>query len=384
MKKLYFIISVIIIIPFIFVSCNNSSTESTGTEENELHQEAESNDTSAGHSHDSTEYSLMTIRKEPFSFSIKTGGRIMVDSKDIVIITAKTSGIVSMVNDYLFPGVKIGKGDIMFTISGSQLAEGNTELTLRQVKADLDEASANYERAKKLIADKIITEENFLSVKNNYDKLLNEYENLSSTSGSNGNVVSSPGAGYIKELFVVEGQKVEPGQELASIVSEHNLVLRADISPDKLSIIPSVESANFTVGYSKRLYKISEMNGRKISHGKSTGESSFYVPVYFRMDFMPELIDGTFAEVYLIGKEAVNAITVPDDALLEEYGKLFVYVADDDGEFLKRYVETGNGDGEKTMIISGLEEGEKIVSSGAYHIKISQTSTAVPSHNHNH
>ncbi len=203
--------------------------------------------------HDSSDYTILTLRKQPFAFTLRTGGRILVDSKDLLIITAKSSGLVKLKDDYLFPGVKISRGQILFTVTGEQLAEDNTELNFRQIKADLDKASANFERAKKLIADKIITEEHFLSIKNEYEKSLNEYENLNATSGKNGNIVTATDNGYIKEIYVTEGQKVTSGQPLASIVIEHCHILKADVSPENLDVLTSVESANFTVGYSDKV-----------------------------------------------------------------------------------------------------------------------------------
>ena len=331
---------------------------------------------------DNTGYSLLAIKKQPFAFALRTGGQIMVDSRDIIIISAKSSGIVKFKDDFLFPGVTTARGQILFNLSGEQLADDNTELAFSQIKVDLDKATANFERAKKLISDKIITEEHFLALKNDYEKLLNEYNNLNSTFGKDGNIISSPANGYIREIYVTEGQKVSSGQPLASIVIEHNLVLRADISPENIDILSSVVSANFTVGYSKRVFKTSEMNGRKISFGKSSGENSYYVPVYFRMNHDPELIEGTFAEVYLIGNEIQDAIVVPNSAIMEEYGKLYVFVADDDGDFIKRYIKTGYNNGEYTQVVSGLSENEKIVSEGAYQIKLSQSATSAPSHNH--
>ncbi len=331
---------------------------------------------------DSAAYSLVTLRHEPFSITLRTGGRISVDSRDIIMITAKSAGLIKMRDDYLFPGIKVSKGDVLFTISGQQLAEGNTELNFLQVKADLEKAFANYERAKKLIEDRIITEGDFLTAKNEYEKLLNTYDNLYATTGKDGNNVVAGANGYLKEILVTEGQKVSPGEQIASIVMEHNLVLKADVSPDNIDILPSIVDANFKVGYSNKVYKLSELNGRKISQGKSTGANSYYIPLYFRMDYIPELIDGTFAEVYLLGERINNAIVVPNTALMEEFGKLYVFVVDDDGDFLKRYIETGYSDGQKTMILSGLSEGEKIVATGAYRIKLSQMSSTAPQHNH--
>lgn len=308
----------------------------------------------------------------------------MVDSKDILVITAKTSGIVKFTDHFLFPGVRAPKGKALFTLSGEQLADDNTELKFMQVKADMDLASANYERAKSLISEKIITQEHFLEAKNDYEKVLNEFNNLRSTFGVSGNIISSPDNGYIREIYVTEGQKISTGQPLASIVIEHNLVLKADLSPDHLDILPSIEKAKFTVGYSKRIFSTAELNGTKISFGKSTGENSFYIPVFFRMNYDPELIEGTFAEVYLIGKEINDAIVVPNSSLMEEFGKLYVFVEDEDGDYLKRYIKTGNDDGEFTEVTEGLSENEIIVATGAYNIKLSQMTGAVSPHSHNH
>lgn len=379
-----------------FVRCSSGTTqddhpdhdhESENVALAEEHEHEHSGDSVEGDEHelhdpDTSGYSILEIEKQPFTFTLRTGGRIQVDSRDVVYVTAKSPGLVKLNNDYLFPGVKVSKGDILFTISGEQLTEGNSELNFMQVKADLDRATANYERAKKLIEDRIITQNEFLSAKNEYEKLRNVHDNLFANIGQNGNVVRSQSNGYIKEIFVTEGQKVSSGEQLASVVSEHNLVLKADVSPDKINILPTIKSANFNVGYSEKLYRISEMNGRKISQGKSTNANSYYIPLYFRMDFMPELIDGTFAEVYLLGNEIPDAIVVPNTALMEEFGKIFVFIAHDDGDFIKRYIEVGNSDGERTHVLSGLDEHEKIVATGTYRVKLSQMTTTAPAHNH--
>lgn len=327
-------------------------------------------------------YSIITLTRRPFAFTLKTGGMIMADNKDILLITAKSPGLVIFSNSYLFPGVKVSRGQNLFTISGEQLTEDNSELKHRQLKADLDRATQNYERAKNLISDKIITEEHFLSVKNEYEKALNEFENLNATYSEKGNSVTSPENGYIREIFVGEGQKVLSGEALASIILERKLILKADVSPDHLDILPRIESANFRVGYSKKLYKTSDMNGQKIAFGKSTGGNSFYVPVYFSIDYDPGLIEGSFAEVFVTGELTENLIVVPNSALMEEFGKFYVFVAHEDGDFVKRYITASYSDGENTVVLGGLSEGERIVSEGASLIKLSQMTTPAPAHNH--
>ncbi len=375
MKKI--LITTIVVVPMLVFNCGRD----TGQKVTPPSEVVESDTFEAAAE---PEHTVIKIMRQPFAFVIRTGGRIMNDSKDIEIITAKSSGIVKFSSHTFFPGVKTGRKQHLFSISGEQLADDNTELRFMQIKADLEKAAANYERAKSFVADKIITQESFLQSKNEYDKILNEYNNLNSTFGSSGNIISSPADGYVREVFVTEGQLVTTGQPLASIVIEHKLVLKADVSPDHLEKLSSIEKANFTVGYSKKVFKTDEMNGSRISFGRSTGENSFYVPVYFQMNFDRELIEGTFADVYLIGKETKNALVVPNSALMEEYGKLYVFVEHEDGDFVKRYITPGSNNGESTEVVDGLAENEVIVATGTYNIKLSLMSSNPSGNTHNH
>ena len=375
MKKI--VIAILAIVTMLSSGCGTDS----GKKPAEAAEPTEAEPQEAG---EEPEHTVITIRRQPFAFVIRTGGRIISDSKDVEIITSKSSGIVKFSSHTFFPGVKVARKQHLFSISGEQLADDNTELRFMQIKADLEKASANYERAKSFVSDRIITQESFLQAKNEYDKILNEYNNLNSSFGSSGNIILSPADGYVREVFITEGQMITTGQPLASIVTEHKLVLKADVSPDHLEKLPSIEKANFTVGYSKKIFKTDEMNGSRISYGRSTGENSFYVPVYFQMNFDPELIEGTFADVWLIGRETRDAIVVPNSALMEEYGKLYVFVEHEDGDFLKRYITAGSGNGESTEVISGLEENDVIVATGAYNIKLSLMSSTPSGNAHNH
>lgn len=368
----------LVMAPVLSINCNRVAEHNAAS----IHETGETGD----HTHEiEIEHSVIKLKRQDFAFTIHTGGRIMADSKDIVMIVSRSSGIVRYAGHSLFPGVKVQRSQALFHLSGEQLADGNTDLRLARLKADLEKASANYDRAQSLINEKVITREHFLEVKNEYEKILYEYNNLSSSFDSSGNGIYSPANGHIRELFVTEGQMVTTGQPLASILSENNLVLQADLSPEHAKMLPVIESANFWTGYSQRLFKTSEMNGRRLaSSGRSTGNESFYLPVYFRIDNDPELIEGSFADVLLIGKPVPGILAVPNSSLMEEYGNHYVFVEDTDHGFIKRPVITGNTDGEFTEIVEGLEEDEIIVTTGTYNIKLAQIKGTPHAHVHNH
>ena len=44
----------------------------------------------------------------------------------------------------------------------------------------------------------------------------------------------------------------------------------------------------------------------------------------------------------------------------------------------------GANDGQKVQVLTGVAEGERVVTKGGYQIKLSQASGALPAHGHEH
>jgi multidrug efflux pump subunit AcrA (membrane-fusion protein) len=145
-----------------------------------------------------------------------------------------------------------------------------------------------------------------------------------------------------------------------------------------------VNDANFKPAYdNEALYKLSALNGRLVSYGRSATENGGFIPVVFEFDNVGDLIPGSFVEVYLLSNNSTEALTVPLTAITEEQGLYFVYIQVEDEAFLKRQVTLGANDGERVEILQGVAEGEQVVTHGAYNIKLASTSTAIP-HGHTH
>ena len=50
---------------------------------------------------------------------------------------------------------------------------------------------------------------------------------------------------------------------------------------------------------------------------------------------------------------------------------------------MKRAVHPGRRNGERVEILHGLQHGERVVTQGAYQVKLASVTTAIP-HGHNH
>jgi cobalt-zinc-cadmium efflux system membrane fusion protein len=356
------------------IACN--TTQETHNHEDQSHVHEQQNHEHEGMENIESEYKLMRLEPGDFCFIYKTSGQLLPDIKDEIILNASSTGIISFSDNLMYPGIRVTKNQEIFTISGKNLIEDNTEIKYQKTESAYITARENFERAKKMYESQLITEEHFLEKKLFYEQALAEYNNFQRSFSVSGNRILSPAEGYIKDLLVAEGQMVHTGDRIASVITEHNLVLKADIPPADLEILSKVHRANFSTD---------QMNGRIISYGKSIGQNSYYIPLFFRISYDDDLIPGTFADIWLIGDTVHDALIIPNTALMEEFGKRFVFREKEDGSFEKRYISTGNTDGSATQVMEGLQKGDIIVSEGAYFIKLALQSSTIPStHSHNH
>ena len=191
-------------------------------------------------------------------------------------------------------------------------------------------------------------------------------------------------SGYLKNIRVKEGDYVSVGQPLVTIAQSNRLVLRAEVSEKYYNQLPSVWSANFRTPYDDVVYKLSDLNGRMLSFGKSSDSDTFYLPVTFEFDNRGAVIPGSFVEVYLLTAPTQNVLSVPEEALIEEQGLYSVYVRMDEDCFMKHPVTLGADNGKDVQILSGIKAGDEVVTEGAHQVKLASASNVIPPHSHHH
>lgn len=329
------------------------------------------------------EFANAPVKKETMFDVIKTTGELLSPPGDEVTIAAKSNGIVKFVGNKNVTGSSVRAGQSMFTVTGGEIAFENIEAAKQSARAELATAKSEYERAGELIKDKLITQSEFKRAQLRYEQAQITLNNLG-RNYSGGKTLSSPINGFVKSIMVSEGQYVTSGQPLATVTKNQRLVLKADVSLKDADKISSVREANFTLIQSKEQFNTKELNGRLMAAGKTTTANSPFIPVYFQIDGKSNLLPGSFAEVYLKTDQINNALVIPVSALIEEQGIFYVYVQTQGESFQKRELKLGANDGQIVQVLSGVTEGERIVTKGAYQIKLSQASGTLPAHGHEH
>jgi cobalt-zinc-cadmium efflux system membrane fusion protein len=93
---------------------------------------------------------------------------------------------------------------------------------------------------------------------------------------------------------------------------------------------------------------------------------------------------GATARVHVRTGATQQGIVIPAAAILDEDGRPIVYVQPEGETFEKRAIRIGGQDGDRVLVLDGLEPGERIVTGAAYQVRLASLSTAAPAHGHEH
>lgn len=364
------------------------------------HEDAEEHAEGDGHDHDGhgsekhageitmtqaqakeAELKVETVKAAPFRAALQVSGQILSGQGDEQTVVATSSGIVRFANTSITEGMPVRAGQTVAVISAQNIQDGDPAV---KAKAAYEAAKSEYERAKGLVADKIISQREFEQARMQYTTARVAYEAQAKSMTGSGVAVASNMGGYVKSRLVAQGEYVTVGQPIVVITQSRRLQLKADVPSNYASRLSSVRDANFRMAGSSEVHSTGSLHGRVLSYARSVTDGSAFVPVTFEFDNVGDVVSGTYADVWLLSARRQQVISLPISALTEEQGLHYVYVQIEPDAFMKREVAIGQTDGQRVEIVKGLKEGEKVVTHGAYEVKLAATSAAIPAHTHNH
>lgn len=174
----------------------------------------------------------------------------------------------------------------------------------------------------------------------------------------------APMDGFVIEKMAVQGQMVDAGMKLYRLADLGIVWIYAQIYEQDLPYIQLGQEAVVKIAS----LPDREFRGRVTYVYPSVDEKTrtarvrleFENPGYF-------LKPGMFVSVQIAAELEPSALLVPDSAVLRSGEKNTVFVALDGGKFDPRTVVLGpEGENDMIQVISGLNEGERVVSSGQF------------------
>lgn len=327
------------------------------------------------HENEAKELGVSTTVVEPVEFRevVKVSGMCEASPADNSVVVAPSNGIIKLAMG-IKSGKNVSKGELIATISAAGMTGGDPNANARLA---VEIAKRELERIEPLHREGIVSTRDYNMAVAEYQRALAAVGNAAS-----GSRVTAERAGVLTDIMVTDGAYVDQGAMIASIVSNEMLLVRADVPVRYASMLGRISGCNMEFAGTGDVYTLEDLHGKVISN-TSGGVKNGYIPVYFEIKNNGKLLNGMPVEVYIIGNNRLDALVVPLTSVTENQGGIFVYERIDHDHYRRIPVTLGNSDGKNVEVVSGLEPGEEIVTSGTLFVKLAESSGAVPEgHSH--
>lgn len=351
---------------------------------------------------------IATVQEGEFREFIPVDGNIL--PKLTIRLDAIEGGVVS--RKYYDGGILIEKGDTILALANNDLVQSfvreetqasilvnnleNTKLSLQRNQFDLrrnlieldyqiDAARDAYERAVKLYEDKIISEQEFLNLKREYNRLKdnrkiqiesNRFDSLNAViqirqteetlKRTSDNLkmikknldnlyIKAPITGRLSTVNVEVGESIGTGQNIGQIDDLNGFKVRATIDEHYISRIYDGLEGSFSFAGNDFDLAITKVYP-EVNNGL------FEVDMAFG-DTIPQGIRrGQTLQIRLQLSENITAIQIPRGSFYQTTGGNWIFVVnEDETEAVRRNIRLGRQNPRYYEVVEGLQPGEKVV-----------------------
>jgi membrane fusion protein, heavy metal efflux system len=325
------------------------------------------------------DFATSQVQKQTFGPVIKTTGLVLPSLGDETTLNAQTNGLIAFSGNMPYEGSMVAAGKPIMTISGGSLAESNAAVRYREARNNFERSKADHDRISLLVTEGILSERELLDARNAYLNAEATFENLRRHFSENGQSVTSPWSGYVKQLLVSEGQFVEMGQPIIRIARNREQIIRAEVQQQYAGAINMVKEVNISWGQDHTT-TVTDLSANVLTIGQVLNPQTNMLPVSLLLKGSAIMLPGSLVNVYFKTSSANPVLVVPNTALIEEQGNFFVFVQIHPESFLKQQVKVGQTDGMLTEIASGLAGNERIVTKGSIMVKLAAASGNLDPH----
>ena len=193
-------------------------------------------------------------------------------------------------------------------------------------------------------------------------------------------VVRAPISGVITEASAVSGANIERGQPLLRIVDTDTIFVSGAVPESELAKLRQISGAEIELPDGQI-----RLVNRLVSVGRMVDEKTRTLPVTYEMDNHDHrLALNQTVFLRLLLTSAGKTLVVPESAIIDDAGRPVVFVQKAGETFLRRPIKTGVRNSGMVQVLEGLQADERVVTKGAYLIRLSTMSSAVPAHGHVH
>ncbi|MGM0556337.1 MAG: efflux RND transporter periplasmic adaptor subunit [Myxococcota bacterium] len=298
-------------------------------------------------------------------------------------------------------GQRVEAGDVVAyvvpSLSAGEISQLRSEV--RKAKAELARAEQDLERVEGLVESGALPGKRLNDAQTQQElaradiqqaqRRLRQYRDLQTRGGAGSARVAirAPINGSVAQRMVTDGGFVAGGDQLLRIVDRSQLWLEANVPEADLPRIGQPTGAWFEPATGDAIEIDVNDSGELVSFGEVVDPRTRTVPLTFALDPSeprPDLLLGSFVRAHVYSGEPREVVAIPQSAVLDEKGMDVVFVMTSGESFERRTVQLGARDRQLVEVLEGIEPGERVVSQGAYYVKLAGTSTGSVGHGHSH
>lgn len=293
--------------------------------------------------------SVTALKPEIFKNYIDVQGR--VDADENVALSTEIPGTITKIN------VKVGDAVSI----GQILAETDTRIisqNIADLQINMDLVNQVYQKQKNLWEQKIGTEMQYLQAKTNKESLEKKLSSLQEQLRMS--KISSPISGTVDAVDIKLGQMVAPGLPAIRVVNFSNLKVKADVAESYAS---KIKKGSEVIIHFPDMNDTIIGNVNFVSRSISTNSRTFNVEVLLdnKKEYHPNMVARLSVNDY---QSATPVLVIPVSVIQkDELNASFVFLAN--GNVAQKQIITlGKQYNGKSEILSGLKEGDLLISGG--------------------
>lgn len=294
-----------------------------------------------------------------------------------VEIKSQVSGVVEKL--YVVAGQNVNKGDIIakITLAPNMVMLNQAESQLETAKINLQNATDEYERQKKLFADKLISTSEYNKFLLNYDlqkeavtsaenNLLLMKSGATKKSDKVSNMIPATVTGMILDLpfkegaFVVETSSFGAGTTIATLADMNDMIFEGMVDESEVGKIREGMELVLDVGALEGEPFTAILEYISPKGVTDQGTIKFQIRAAVKLSEKLFLRSNYSANADIVLDKKENVVAINEGNLIVEEKAQFVELETGPQKFEKREVKTGISDGINIEILEGLKEGDKI------------------------
>ena len=317
------------------------------------------------------------VSNQDISETLMIPGRLEAQNLRLAKIGSPINGRVSDIYGGLGDVVK--KGQVLARVNSIELTQN--QLTLIKATQLIGLKTKAVERAKLLFDADVISkaemqriEAELEAVKADFraskdqleilgmsDKAIEKLES-SGQVNSFGDVISRTNGTIITKMINL-GQIVQPEDVLFSVADLSKLWGVAEIPEQQVAFVQKDQDVTIEVPALNK-----KIQGKIVYEGDIVNPETRTVMVRTEIDnsdlkLKPDMLISMFIQA-----KKVSKLAIPTSAVVRENDRNYIFVQNNPNTFRLREIELGHKDGQLINVLSGVSQGETIVSDGAFHL----------------